>query len=268
MIVDTKIEVALVTAGVALLGTITVAILNYLSARKQDHFKSKTDAKLANLNFELQSKRDQRLAEAEAEKVLSKFRDPLLHAAYDLQSRIYNIVELVFLLRYFTKGSKRERTYAVENTVFLVAQFLGWTELIRQEIQFLDLGNDEETSRFRQLQDRLYTQFQTDDYGRGFCLFAGEQRALGELMVLRLGTDARCMGFAAFSADRNPSLDYWLDPLRADVKQMAKDLEPFRPRLVTIQHSLIDLMEFLDPKYIYFPEESRTKIDRADGELM
>ena len=45
-----------------------------------------------------------------------------------------------FLIRYYTNGTTREKEYAVENTVFLLAQFLGWTELIRQEIQFLDLG--------------------------------------------------------------------------------------------------------------------------------
>ena len=60
-----------------------------------------------------------------------------MHAAYDLQSRIFNILERGFLDRYYFRGSEREKEYAMENTVFLVAQFLGWTEAIREEIQKL-----------------------------------------------------------------------------------------------------------------------------------
>ncbi len=69
----------------------------------------------------------------------------MMHAVYDLQSRIFNILKRDFLTAYYTNGTDREKFYAQQNTVFLVAQFLGWTELIRQEIQFLDLGFNDHT---------------------------------------------------------------------------------------------------------------------------
>ena len=279
---DPKIWTALVSGGLVLTGTIYVAILNHFSRKGQDkikaatdkeledfkseidksiaHFEAQTNKELARLNADLQAERDERLARQEAERVVSKFRDPLLHAAYDLQSRIFNILKKAFLTTYYSNGSDPEKEYAVENTVFLVAQFLGWTELIRQEIQFLDLGNDEETRKLRSLQNGMYTQLQTDQFGKGFRLFAGEQRAVGELMIDRGADLPRCIGFAAFLKDRDPNVDHWLDPMREDVKKMAANSEPFERRLVNIQHSLIDLLEFLDPKYVYFPQDSRGKL--------
>ena len=195
---DQKILMALVAAGLALLGTIFTAIMNYRSQREQARSKATTDMAIPRLNATLQDERDKRLAQLEAEKIISKFRDPLMHAAYDLQSRIYNILKQRFLPTYYTGGSKREQEYAVENTVFLLAQFLGWTELIRQEVQFLDLSSDDQTRTLRELQDSFSTQLRSDrsEFGTGFRLFAGEQRAVGELMIDRATGVPRCIGFA------------------------------------------------------------------------
>jgi hypothetical protein len=279
---DPKLWAAFITAGFSLLGTLYVTIMNYLSRTKQDRFKAATDKEiadfkartgrelavtkadtdkeLARLNAALQAERDKQLAQLEGERIICRFRDPLLHAAYDLQSRIYNILKKGFLSRYCIRGSTREQEYAIENTVFLLAQFLGWTELIRQEIQFLDLGNEDQTRQLRKLQDSLYTHLQSDSLGTGFRLFAGEQRAVGELMIDRATGVPRCMGFATFLQDRKPTIDRWLDPLRKDLKRMSEDIKPFEGRLAHIQHALIDLLQFLDPEFVRFPQTARTKI--------
>jgi hypothetical protein len=246
---DPKLWLALGTSGLALAGTLYTTIVN-----------NKSQQKLARLNAGLESERDARKARQEAQEIIAKFRGPLMHAAYDLQSRIFNILRKDFLPRYYTNGSVREKEYAVENTVFLLAQFLGWTEAIREEIQFLDLDVDDQTRGLRELQDGIYTQLQTDSLGSGFRLFAGEQRAVGELMLDRTASVCRCMGFAAFMGGRKAAIDHWLNPLRDDVKQMAVHLKPFENRLVSIQHSLINLLEFLDPNFVRFPRAARAKV--------
>jgi hypothetical protein len=211
------------------------------------------------LTATLQREEADRKATREAEIITSRFRDPLIHASYDLQSRLWNILNNHFLLRYLVNGDQREQDYAVENTVFLVAQFLGWTEAIRQDIQFLNLDETDRTRELRKLQDGIYSQFQRDDIGSGFRLFAGEQRAIGELMVVRDSGTVRCIGFANFMSFRNHAIDQWLDPLRADIKAMSANMGSFSKRLQLLQHSLIDLLEFLDPEYIRFPREYRGK---------
>src|SRR5688572_15452980 len=106
---DPKLWVAFVTGGLALLGTAYTAIVGQLGRRAQDRFKAQTDAELTRLNAELQDERDKRLAQVEAEKVIARFRDPLMLAAYDLQSRIFNILRQSFLKRYYTSGSALEK---------------------------------------------------------------------------------------------------------------------------------------------------------------
>lgn len=241
--------IAISTSALALAGSIYSAVSNYRGQQKVERLKA-----------DLVAERDERQAKIEAERAISKFRDPLMHSAYDLQSRMFNILRRDFLKRYLVNGSSREQEYAIENTVFLVAQFLGWTEAIRQEIQFLDLGKDDQTKEFRQLQDKVYTSLQTDTLGTGFRLFAGEQRAVGELMIEHQNSSCRCKGFADFLNNQNPQLNHWLDPLRDDIQQMASHLQPFERRLVNIQHSMIDLLDFLDPTFIRFPQSSRAKV--------
>jgi hypothetical protein len=231
---DPKAWIALTTSGLALAGTLFNTFAGEWLASRRD-------------------KRD-------AEKIVSRFRDPLMHAAYDLQSRLYNILKQDFLGRYFVHGTPREKDYAIENTTFVLAQFLGWIEAIREGVQFLDLGEADQTRELRNLQDGIFTLLRSDNNGPGFRLFAGEQRAVGELMLERGRDGRRCMGFASFSSNRPAVLDHWLDPVREDIRQMALDLAPFRPRLVSVQHALIDLLEFLDPEYVRFPRATRSKV--------
>jgi hypothetical protein len=265
---DPKLWVALTTGGLALLGSVYATVMNYRSGIKQGRFNADHATALERLKDQLQKQREEQLAQAESEKVIAKFREPLAHAAYDLQSRIYNILDdkQEFLQTFYTEGNSREKEYAVENTVFLFAQFLGWTEAIRQEIQFLDLGREKQTRELRNLQDGIYHLLGTDKLGAEFRMFAGEQRAVGELMIER-GTGAvRCIGFAAFCTDRKPAIDYWLDPLREDIRRMATESQPLALRLIKIQNALIELLKFLDPKFDHFPEssgnQSRTRTER------
>src|SRR5208337_2367229 len=72
---------------------------------------------------------------AEKEKTAEKFREPLGRAAYDLQSRIYNIIKSDFLNAYLENGDERTKKYAIKNTLFVIAQYFARTELVRQEIQ-------------------------------------------------------------------------------------------------------------------------------------
>jgi hypothetical protein len=54
-----------------------------------------------------------------AEELAKLFREPLLQAAFTLQSRIYNIIELDFFRRFLGKNnSKEDREYAELNTMY------------------------------------------------------------------------------------------------------------------------------------------------------
>jgi hypothetical protein len=106
---------------------------------------------------------------------------------------------------YLRGGDEDEKSYAVNSTLFVIAQYLAWTEALRRGVQFLDLGDVE---RSRELADRLENiraAFSTDTSLQGpFRIFRSEQRAIGELMleptVSAQASEVpwQCIGYAAF----------------------------------------------------------------------
>ena len=87
----------------------------------------------------LKIEKERRSAAEQRERETSRYKEPLLRSAYDLQSRLYNILKQGFLDVYLSKGDDREKTYAVENTTFAIAQYFCWSEALRREVQFTDL---------------------------------------------------------------------------------------------------------------------------------
>jgi hypothetical protein len=198
---------------------------------------------------------------AEAEQTARRFREPLGRAAYELQSRIFNIIRGGFLTNYLEGGDRRTQSYAVNHTLFVIAQYFSWTELIRREIQFIDLGADEETRQLAQLQHKIYSIWQTDRYGSLLRVFGGEQHAIGERMIWEGPRGPQCMGYASFLDYLKSDPDPLICALKADVESLGACLEEALPRLTELQHSLIDLVVFLDPEAVRFPKKNRIKIE-------
>ena len=209
---------------------------------------------------ELESLRLAEIRRIDAEKNTAKYREPLAHAVYDPQSRLYNILTLDFLGEYYIRGDERSRAYVVENTTFLIAQYFAWTEIVRRDIQYIDAGGNEQTRTLARLRDGIYTLFQTDRYHRLLRVFAGEQRAIGERMIFEGPRGLECIGYAAFLFRVDTGLDSLTAALRDDVQNVGMDLKSAAPRLVALQSSLVDLLALLDPEYIRFPRNWRTKI--------
>jgi hypothetical protein len=122
--------VALVSAG----GTI------WSSIRNAEH--SGANAKAIE---QLKIDNDRLKTIAQRQREISNFSEPLARAAYDLQSRLYNILKQNLIEIYLVGGNDRETSYVTNNTAFLVGQYLCWSELVRKEIQFIDLGESKKT---------------------------------------------------------------------------------------------------------------------------
>ena len=212
------------------------------------------------LSAELEDLRTVENRRFEREKSVARYREPLGRAAYDLQSRLYNILQQGLIKVYHDNGSDRERSYVLDNTVFLIAQYFAWTEIIRRDIQFLDLGADENTRQLARLQDDVYFLWQTDKFSPLLRVFAGEQRAIGERMIRDGPRGPECIGYAMFLDETHKHRDELLNALRTDVRDFSTRLPEARPRLVAIQNAMIDLLDFLDPSYIRFPQERRIRV--------
>ncbi len=250
-----EILVALISATVALASIV-------LSAR--------TARGTARLSYELEEAKRKATKEEMVEELMSRYREPLLRAAFDLQSRIYNIIKQQFMVRYGAEGREHERQYALDNTVFLFAEYFGWVEILRRDVQFLDLGDVERNRLLVERLEKIGDVFASDRHIQDvrFRTFRGEQRALGELMIVDQrtgdgGNRRQCMGYAQFRTRLrdDESFAEWFRPLCRDAGSLTDGDGQTYERLTKLQHALVDLIDFLDDPPARFVREYCTKLE-------
>lgn len=197
--------------------------------------------------------------------VMARYQDPLLWAVFDLRSRLFNIVANEFLGKYRATGG-HEWEYAQRNTLFVIAEYLGWVEILRRGVQFLDLGDDGRNRKLVQLIHGITRAFARSSLNdAALRLYRGEQRAIGELMI---STDrledgmSGCMGYAAFCSrlESDEQFTYWFQGLQAGIEDLAARDAARTERLVALQNRLTDLIDFLDPKAVRFPSRRRDRL--------
>jgi hypothetical protein len=174
---DSQVQSVIITAVVSV-GTTVVATL-YGPA-----WKDRVDANRA------RQRRSQELIE--------RYSEPLAGAAFELQSRLYNIYK-----KSFASSKAIPDQYRRLSTLWLFGQFLAWVEIVRRETQVIDHGDVRRTAELQRtlldVSDILASNTIPD---RKFRLFRAEQRALGELMIVERAVDGTIrndsMGYAEF----------------------------------------------------------------------
>ncbi|OEU67070.1 MAG: hypothetical protein BA867_01195 [Desulfobacterales bacterium S5133MH16] len=242
---DTAILTAMIAAVVAIISAV-ISIIGQI--------------RVAKLNAKFAEKKEARGKRQQAEDIISKYREPLAHSAYDLQAKLFNIMRQGLLQVYYVKGNESEREYTLQNTIYVIAQYLCWREIIRREIQFFDLGEIESTQKLTELMDHIQMLFLTDGLDPVFRIFRGEQRAIGEKMIISENDRQSCLGYATFVENQDDSFRRWFRQLEKDVELLSKDALSHGERLILLHHALIDLIDYLDPDCLRFQAKYRTKI--------
>lgn len=258
---DASMAVPLAASMVALLSAAVTAWVARGNARRAADNAREIELLRRDHARELERTRE----EAASRKTVSKFSEPLLQSAFDLQSRLFNIARRNFFGRFHAHGNARERSYVVENTTFLVCQYLAWTELVRREIQFLDLGEAERTREVSRRLGAVAHQLTTSSLAPPLRIFAGEQRAIGEALICGAPGDFECAGYGAFLQRFGEGAHPLIDAVRADIVAMTADPAPALPRLIAVQHALVDLIALLDPDHIRLRRDLVSKIGDGDA---
>ncbi len=193
-------------------------------------------------------------------KIVFRVREALASAAFDLQSRLHNIHEGHFL-SFYNGGSETDRDYSENSTVFRIAQYFCWAEIIRLEIQFIDLDRQKSTRRLNDVLNELGRRWASDKYTSSFRYFSDEQRAVGEAMIRQRPTGNECLGYGEFLKEFTGRGEHALfDALHKDFKIISGESKLTGKRLADIQRLLIDLLDLIDPKCVRFPKERRRKV--------
>jgi hypothetical protein len=175
---------------------------------------------------------------------LATYRETLAGAAYELQARLFSIVELRFLQTYYVGGEETERQYALENTLYVIAQYLAWVEALRREVALRRFAEFrlQVTRRLDEV-GRLFG-LDSPELGRSFHVWRGEQQAIGEVMLSFENGQPQCLSYADFVEHSEPGFRRWFARLERDVKELAEGLSGQRLRL--LQNELVDLVRELD----------------------
>ncbi|WP_156727791.1 hypothetical protein [Streptomyces apocyni] len=219
-----------------------------------------------------------RLRTMEQRNLMDAYGASLAWAAFDLQSRLFNVLDGFvidqlpgqgrgFLTACLVQGTAEEREYAQRSTVFVLAEYLGWVEILRRDVQFLDLGRSRtnravmvKISEIGSALNHTSVDGAGDSLedGNELRLFRAHQRAIGELMIHPEGEPGRrrCLGYTEFSAklDTDDAFRRWFQPLLTDVDRLAASTGPEHVRLEGVQRRLIALIDLLDPKAERFPQ--------------
>jgi hypothetical protein len=183
-----------------------------------------------------------------AEDLLKKYSEPLAAAAFDLQSRCWNIVCNDFFGKF---GRHHERFRDAQmTTLFRLAQYFGWAEILRSEIQYLSFPNkDDDTKNVSKHLAQVANRVATSKHDEPLMIWADEQRAIGERMIIEHPKGARCMGYASF-CDKYAEC---FEPLFARVFDDLDD-EAAKTRLRDVQHELCKLVRALDPNRLRYQD--------------
>jgi len=252
LIMSVELAVSLISAAVALGSVVLTALLGTQATKGR-----------LQLEAEVEGQRAARAKQEERQTLMNRVRDPVLWAAFDLQSRIYNIVALRLLHVYLIHGTAEQKAYVQRNTLFLFGQYLAWMEIIRRGVHFLDLGDKVENREVVNQFSRISGILNSDGFPDAlFCIFRGDQRALGEIMIdAPVNGEPSCIGYAEFcvKSDIDPSFAQWFMPLSEDINRLAEN-DQWHPRLIAVQSSLVDLINLLDPESVRFPDRHRGKL--------
>jgi hypothetical protein len=249
----TALAVALISAFVAVGSAV---ISGYMTVRS------------VRLEHALEGRRAEAGRQEARQDVVRWYREPLLLAAFDLQARLCNIVEDDFAARHLGSPDPDEQQYARVSTLYRIGDYLGWAEILRRGLQFLDLGEDARTRELVERMDRVSRTFANTDWfpRSAFRLFRDEQRAVGEIMLEPTDNPDRryqCIGYAAFvtQMDASPSFTRWFRRLGDEISQLAEPEPGILDRPAALQRALMDVIDALDPDRIRLPQEYLKRLD-------
>ena len=167
-----------------------------------------------------QTTREQRLAARER---LDRYRAPLLAAVDDLGRRMNNIRNDGFLA-YLDIESRRDM--ALRGTLFRLAQYLGWTEIIYGYSDRLRFESDKATRAVIVTVGDIGWILAADEFDRTdqdnfttsqLMLWREEQRAIGELMRQE-GDEPRCISFNSFIDNYENRFSKWFTTFASQMK--------------------------------------------------
>jgi hypothetical protein len=237
--------ISLIVAGVSLVGTVVVAIY---SAWKQQSIEN------------LRHNR-------EVDKEVKKYSGPLAVAAWELQERLYDLIETSISAAHVDDPAGYENLAIMSS--FLLAQYLAWAFILREKTQFLSFTGRSKWKRLRTIMYKIDDELDRKvDRQKGiFGHFPADRLRISEKAIVWDVNDGilRSIRWNEFldqwESDFKPRLGWYIRQIIVNtVMAKAENKKPKDERLRRMQHQLIDLVNVLDAEGIL--EDDRPSFTR------
>ncbi|MEV6797753.1 hypothetical protein AB0M91_05330 [Micromonospora rifamycinica] len=245
---------------------VLIAILSAAVALVSILVTARTAHRTTVVSHELQEKTRERTRDELADELFRHYQDPLRWSAESLQSRLYNVLRCGLLPRYLRCGDPGDERYVVDNTVYVLAEYLGWVELLRRHHRFLDDNAEKNAGDLAGIIQRTHETLATDSLRGPLRLFRGQQRAIGELMLTWTESPAGrvrdVLGYARFCQllDTDPGFRSWFGRLRAEVPAIQHSDDHGNQRLHQLHDDLLDLLDLLCREESPRPSRGRSRL--------
>jgi hypothetical protein len=250
--------------GLAVLGALVTAVGNLIAIALKDYIFARSLEKWK--------------ARQQLRSVYIKYRDPLLLSIFELLRRLAEIIyespvdflsaELLTsnppVMVVNSAEDEYYQRYKLLSTIYRLCACMGWLELYRRDITFLDSGHNRTNAKFQSLVEKLRSSLADGQLNRArdwhkwkdSLIFREEQRAIGEVMID--GGGDRVIGYSdfceRFDAAENSSVKRWLNVAAGfllDLRSAERSQKDFRQArcLLLIDHG-ISLIECLDSRRV------------------
>jgi hypothetical protein len=189
---------------------------------------------------------------SKSQKLVLKYRDPLLLAAEDLHH---------FISLYIWRHSDKRHDYhetddhdnAYRYASFVVGQYLSWANILRRQTQFLCFATDKGNKNLVAILDEIKRAFSETgpedpdtpagredpdtparrkdlakptgrkDLDKQFTLWRGQQMAIGEIMTVKEGDEHFCVGYGTFKEEleKDSGFSQWFRPIKEGTKAIS-----------------------------------------------
>lgn len=201
---DTEIVLAVISGSIAILVSVIACCQQY---------------KISKDSMKNEKIKDRNVRKLENNKLLQKYKDPLLQASRELFINIENVFKIK---TNFLKTDIDKKTF-----IYCFVQFLCWVEIIRKNLIIMD---DINSSKFFNLREKLQVIQSSFDNNfvedEKFKINLAEQKAIGELIT----KDNTCISYTEFISKYN-EFNPWLSKLEKYVEKLSQNIDNFTPSL-------------------------------------
>jgi hypothetical protein len=196
-----------------------------------------------------------------------RWANPILASVRDLQSQLRNIIEHH---GYLAMGQDYKElvnpnwsisyAYFMDSLPFLFGQYFAWVRMFQEELNFELFQTQDEKDRFFLAIGKVSSALASfppryDCEGKDTQVFALQQRAIGDLLIIRDSEHRRCMSYAEFLERMSDQqfrhhfhpLITLLDGIRPEDDCRWKRLQATKEALAEVEELCRDLLEVHPP---------------------